>query len=84
MLETGLFTKALGLQTPWYIENLEFSKEKKRLDINISFEKGCRFVCPVCGDTAAKPYDSKNKSWRHLSNSGGNKFTNKNAPFSFT
>jgi transposase len=66
MLETGLFTKALGLQTPWYIENLEFSKEKKRLDINISFEKGCRFACPICGDADAKPYDSKNKSWRHL------------------
>ena len=66
MIEAGLFSVALGLETPWYIENLDFSTENKRLDIHINFVKGSCFSCPTCGDKTAKAYDSINKSWRHL------------------
>lgn len=64
-MEAELFAAALGLQSPWYISGLEFSASKKRLDINIDFESGGLFSCPVCG-CSSKAYDSKSSSWRHL------------------
>jgi hypothetical protein len=35
-----LFAAALGLQAPWYVSDIDFSLEKKRLDIHIDFERG--------------------------------------------
>jgi len=60
-----LFGAALGITSPWKVEEVEFSKEAKRLDIKISFERGATFACPVCG-TAAPAHDTKQKTWRHL------------------
>jgi transposase len=65
MVEAELFAAALGLQQPWYVSGLEFSVPNKRLDIEIDFEPGSHFPCPVCG-TPSKAYDSTSKSWRHL------------------
>ncbi len=65
MIEIELFAAAQGLQSPWYVPGLNFSASKKRLDINIDFEAGGPFPCPVCG-TPSKAYDSTSKSWRHL------------------
>ncbi|VAW85581.1 Mobile element protein, partial [hydrothermal vent metagenome] len=65
MMEAELFAGALGLQNPWYVSGLDFSARKKRLDINIDFEAGALFPCPVCG-TPSKAYDSTTSSWRHL------------------
>ncbi|MDA3869711.1 MAG: ISL3 family transposase [Gammaproteobacteria bacterium] len=65
MVEAELFAAALGLQQPWYVSGLEFSVLNKRLDIEIDFEPGSLFPCPVCG-TPSKAYDTTTKSWRHL------------------
>ncbi len=54
-MEAELFAAALGLQSPWYVSGLHFSASKKRLDINIDFEAGGLFPCPVCG-TPSKAY----------------------------
>ncbi len=64
-MEAELFAAALGLQAPWCVSELNFSLDKKRLDISIDFEAGSLFDCPICG-TPSKAYDSKTKSWRHL------------------
>jgi transposase len=61
----SLFGVALGITPPWEVEGIEFSKEKKRLDIKIGFRRGGTFPCPVCG-TAAPVHDTIEKSWRHL------------------
>ncbi len=53
------------MQSPWYVSGLDFSGSNKRLDINIDFEAGGLFSCPVCG-TPSKAYDSTSSSWRHL------------------
>ncbi len=65
MVEAELFSAALGLQKPWHVSELDFSANKKRLDISIDYEVGSLFPCPVCG-VPSKAYDSKTKSWRHL------------------
>lgn len=61
-----LFEKALGLGSPWQVAALEFSPDKRRLDITIDFPRGSTFACPVCGATDAKAYDTDQEEWRHL------------------
>jgi transposase len=61
-----LFGLALGLQSPWHVNDLLFSNKKKQLDIYIDFEVGGEFKCPDCGQGELKAYDSIQKSWRHL------------------
>lgn len=61
----SLFGIALGITPPWEVEGIEFSKENKRLDIKIGFQRGASFPCPVCG-SPAPAYDTTEKTWRHL------------------
>lgn len=60
-----LFGMAIGITSPWEVEGIEFSKESKRLDIKIGFQRGATFACPVCG-APAPAYDTSEKTWRHL------------------
>lgn len=64
-----IFSAALNISAPWFIEDVNFDTEAGRLDININFKRGSRFkynndeegivgVFPV--------HDTVNKSWRHL------------------
>jgi len=64
-MQEELFAAALGLKSPWYVSNLDFSLENKKLDIEIDFERGSEFPCPVCGKLS-KAYDTKKQSWRHM------------------
>jgi len=65
MPEQELFAAAIGLQSPWYVSNLDFSLANKKLGIEIDFERGSEFPCPCCGKPA-KAYDTKQQSWRHM------------------
>jgi transposase len=65
----ALFEQALGLQSPWYIESVDFSPEAKRLDIRVNVERGARFRfrdvdAGVDGEFGV--YDTTLKSYRHL------------------
>jgi transposase len=62
----NLFSKALGLETPWIVEKIEFSQEENRLDIHLGFTRGSKFTCPKCGRAEVPAYDTHDKSWRHL------------------
>lgn len=65
MNSESLFAVALGIVPPWQVERVDFSRENKRLDIKIGFQRGASFPCPVCG-AAAPVHDTSEKSWRHL------------------
>ncbi len=62
----GLFQSALGIEEPWYVSGYQFDSEKGALSLNIDFRRGSRFICPVCGAEGAEPYDTKERTWRHL------------------
>lgn len=69
MLTEQLFEQALHIQAPWFIKDIQFEPESKRLDIHIDFHKGSLFhyECKeekVTGDF--KAYDTQVKQWRHL------------------
>ena len=63
----NFFEMTLSISKPWYIKNIEFDPELKKIDFYIDFEKGALFSSrnSDCTDSY-KAYDTKNKSWRHL------------------
>lgn len=69
MLMKTLFEQALNITDPWYIKDINFDSEQKRLDIYIDFRRGALFHYEnqeenIAGDY--KAYDTLNKQWRHL------------------
>jgi transposase len=66
MRDTDLLQQALGLTPPWQVVASRFDASARRLDMDISFPKGARFICPGCGATDCPAYDTTEMSWRHL------------------
>ena len=66
MHDVELFQRALGLQEPWQVVDVEFDAGERRLDLGIDFPKGSRFSCPECGRQGLKVHDTEEKTWRHL------------------
>lgn len=67
MNSTTLFTMALGLQSPWQIESINFetpSKGKKQLHIHIGFERGHKFLYSDGNHYGV--HDCVERKWRHL------------------
>ena len=61
----ALFTSALGLQSPWVVEDVKLDTAKRRID----FQIGCRdarLACPACGQATQSVHDRLARSWRHL------------------
>lgn len=64
-----LFEKALGISRPWFIDNLEFDANNRRLDIHIDFEVGSKFEYNSEEENISGKfgvYDTVEKTWRHL------------------
>lgn len=61
-----LFALALGVQEPWFVASIDFSPEKRELDIALDFRRGGIFPCSECGTAGCKAYDSEERRWRHL------------------
>lgn len=61
-----LFTAALQIENPWYIEKVNFDMQKEELHIHMNFKEGGTFSCKKCGKANIKAYDTKEKTWRHL------------------
>ncbi|MDY6973425.1 MAG: transposase family protein [Thermodesulfobacteriota bacterium] len=66
MRDIDLFQMAFGLTPPWQMSDAQFNPNTKRLDIKIDFPRLTIFICPKCGQTGIKAYDTQKKSWRHL------------------
>ena len=48
MADNELFTKALVLEKPWYVEEVKLDQSGKRLDIYIGRTSEL-LPCPICG-----------------------------------
>lgn len=70
MNNVDLFTKALGLTSPWYVSVVELKEIDKVLElhITISYENGGKFKSPINEDdkNLYSVYDTKKRTWRHL------------------
>ena len=61
-----LFRLALGLAEPWVVSQIEFSEDRRQLDLWLDFPAGSRFACPECGRDGCGVYDRSERTWRHL------------------
>lgn len=65
-----LFQMALNVTDPWFVSDLKFDVESKRLDIYIDFKKGSTFSFFDKEEdkelVGLKAYDTSNKTWKHL------------------
>ena len=65
---TQIFSMALGLESPWYVDEVKFvdkaTGSRKELHIHINFRKGFEFVFE--GGGKGKGYDTEERVWRHL------------------
>lgn len=61
---------ALNVTDPWFIKDVKFNLESKRLDIYIDFKKGSTFGFFDKEEDkeliGLKAYDTNNKTWKHL------------------
>jgi transposase len=65
MNSTEIFSLALGLSEPWFVEDVSFTLEgnKRILDIKISHKKGSFFTDNLGKSTI---YDHVERTWKHL------------------
>lgn len=60
-----LFQVALGINAPWYIDNVHLDELSNNLEIKIDFTSGAKFNCPTC-QSECSSYDTSEKRWQHL------------------
>lgn len=61
-----LFKLALGVVEPWYVKELRFDVESKRLDIELDFRKGSKFSRDEGSEVVWSVHDTIEKTWKHL------------------
>jgi len=68
MFTKDLFSLALHIRAPWFIDHLTFSEKEKRLDIHLDFTRGATFSYTEDGHTEENlpVHDTTRKVWRHL------------------
>lgn len=64
--EKSLFTMALGLEAPWYVDDVAFDASTKQIDFEVAFKPGGRFECPSCAAADQPVHDTRRRSWEHL------------------
>ena len=65
-MEKELFSVALGIEEPIYIDEIVFDPAESELHIHINFRRGGRFACSECGADGLPVHDTIEKTWRHL------------------
>jgi len=65
---TSIFSMALGLASPWYVEEVKLldtpDSSSKELHIYVNFRRGLEFILP--DGRFGKGYDTVDKVWQHL------------------
>lgn len=61
----ALFTSALGLVDPWFVESVDLDTAEGRIDFHVGC-KAKRLACPECGSEHEPVHDRIRRSWRHL------------------
>jgi len=65
---TSIFSIALGLESPWYVEEVKLldkpESSSKELHIYVNFRRGHEFILP--DGRSGKCYDTVDKMWQPL------------------
>ena len=61
----SLFTKALGLQAPWSVKEVELDTTRRRIDFTLTCDAK-QLPCPLCQAPDQGIHDRLQRKWRHL------------------
>jgi len=64
-----LFEKALHIESPWYVKNIDFNEFERQLIVFVDFKKGSKFNYEKSDERIKgefSVYDTTQKSWQHL------------------
>ena len=66
MKDIELYTRLLGIKSPWYVNDVIYKENPERIDIYLKHNKGILLPCPVC-DKYCSVYDHmEEREWQHL------------------
>lgn len=65
MHDRDLYAKLLGIETPWFVREVEARLDVREVEVLISYGETAEATCPVCGVVCGR-YDSRTRTWRHL------------------
>ena len=68
-MHKDLFERALHIESPWYVQNIDFNEIERQLIVYVDFTKGSKFNYEkpdegIKGDFSV--YDTTQKNWQHL------------------
>ncbi len=61
-----LVQRGPGPASTWEVVNVAFAPGAGRIDLQVAFRPGTRFVCPHCGAEHQPVHDTQEREWRHL------------------
>jgi transposase len=65
MRDRDLYAKLLGIESPWFVRDVETNLEEGKVEIFIGFDDKAATQCPECGAKCGR-HDTRTRSWRHL------------------
>ncbi len=70
MRDIEFYAQVLGLVDPWFVDDVELSIEKRRIDISLAHYEARLWPCPEC-ESELPLYDhAEERAWRHLDTGG--------------
>ncbi len=66
MQDTDLYTRLLGIHSPWFIKEVRYTESPERIDVYLEPVSGIEMPCPQC-DGFSPVYDHlTEREWQHL------------------
>ena len=65
MRDKELYSKILGVETPWHVAHVELSITEGKVEVFLKHDGKKPSKCSVC-DKPSPGYDRRQKKWRHL------------------
>lgn len=66
MEDKELYRHLLGLEEPWFVEQVKLDVKEQRVDVLVNHSENVRWPCPKCKEMLSVYDHSPERIWRHL------------------
>ena len=66
MKDTELYRYLLGIEEPWFVEQVSLDIKEQKVDVWVTHKEGIRWPCPECGAMTSLYDHAPERIWRHL------------------
>jgi hypothetical protein len=68
--DVELYARLLGLEDPWFVDDVELSIEKRQVEVFVAHHEGRLWGCPSCQAQLPINDHFEERAWRHLDTGG--------------